>query len=623
MIKNTSPLKEQEIDQLSKEFEQLRNFTGKPGEFWAKFIQSLTRLAKAEVGFLLVKAEASEPWKNLCVWPTEEWSALKNSGMLAHLERIAEIAAEKDGALEHLKVEGKNPQTWSILGIPLAIGEEKRISVALFLTKQPLPDDDYQEIRLKLKLVSDLPLLYQTRRLANQAKNDVSRFIETLDLMVLLNAEKRYMSAAMTFCNDLAARIKCSRVSLGWLKDGYVRMQVISHMEKFEKKMDAVQGLEAAMEEALDQDQELIYPLPEDSSGVVKDHESFASSQGVKFMASVPLRLDQEPVAVITCERGDVPFTEEDLHGLRLICDQASRRLDDLKKHDRWFGPKMKDSLKDCLSKLLGVQHTMAKALGILIFVLLAILIFGKWEYRVEAPFILKTDDLAFLPAPFDGYIDQVHVQAGDEVKEKDLLLSLDTWELLKEESSALAERTRYEGESEKARAQNSLAEMKIALALKAQTEAKLELIRYHLANAQIKAPFAGVVVEGDLKELQGAPVRKGDVLFKLARIEKMYAELDLDERDVHEVAVGRCGEIAFVTMPQKKFPVSLEVINPVAVAKEEGNFFSGRCVLAGQTETWWRPGMSGIAKVEVGKRRLWWIFTHRTIDFLRMFFWY
>jgi len=36
----------------------------------------------------------------------------------------------------------------------------------------------------------------------------------------------------------------------------------------------------------------------------------------------------------------------------------------------------------------------------------------------------------------------------------------------------------------------------------------------------------------------------------------------------------------------------------------------------------WWRPGMAGVAKIHVGHRSFLWILTHRTVDFLRMFFW-
>jgi hypothetical protein len=31
---------------------------------------------------------------------------------------------------------------------------------------------------------------------------------------------------------------------------------------------------------------------------------------------------------------------------------------------------------------------------------------------------------------------------------------------------------------------------------------------------------------------------------------------------------------------------------------------------------------MSGVAKLNVGKRTFFWIISHRTVDFLRMYFW-
>ena len=102
-----------------------------------------------------------------------------------------------------------------------------------------------------------------------------------------------------------------------------------------------------------------------------------------------------------------------------------------------------------------------------------------------------------------------------------------------------------------------------------------------------------------------------------------MYVELKVDERDVHEVTGSATGEIAFVSRPDQKFPVKVERIDPVAVVEEEGNVFLVRAVFSEEAASWWRPGMSGVAKVNVGKRNVLWILTHRTIDFLRMFLWW
>ena len=609
-----------EIDRIIESLEEMRRFTGPPGEFWPAFLEGSARLAGARFGVLMVQGEGEDSWRNLCVWSAEGYRGMRGSDLRIQIEEVANATAHQGYAWENLAPGGASKSDGVVLGIRLDLEQEERVSVAVFLIEDGA---GMEEIATRLKLVADIPAVYQMGRLARQAQSDVVQFAEALDLMVLLNAEKRYVAAAMTFCNELASRYRCDRVSLGWLNGPYVRLQAISHMERFEKKMDAVQSLEAAMEEAFDQDEEIVWPRPEGTLFVARDHEVFSREQGSQYMVSLPIRLDDSPVGVVTCERSSERFSEEEVRGLRVLSDQAARRLGDLKRYDRWFGARMAISIKESLSKLFGVEHTFAKLMGLIVCAGLAFLIFGKLNYRVEAPFILKTDDLAYLPSPFDGYIDEVRVKVGDLVKKMDPLLSLDTRELLLEESTAIANQNRYSREAEKARAQNALADMKIALALEAQAKARLKLVRYHLDHAQVKAPFAGIVVEGDLEELLGAPVKKGDVLFKVARIENMYAELKVDERDVHEVAEDTSGEIAFVSRPNLKFPVRLERIDPVAIAEEEGNVFLVRAHLTEEFADWWRPGMSGVAKINVGRRNVLWILTHRTIDFFRILLWW
>ncbi|MFC1828478.1 efflux RND transporter periplasmic adaptor subunit [Thermodesulfobacteriota bacterium] len=619
-LKNFTEDKE-ERDWVTDFLEQMNRFTGPPEEFWPLFMEGSTRLAGAGFGLLLIRRDGENPWKNLCTWPSGDRRTVRTSGLGSRIELIAEAAVQKGYAWEDVAPTRSRKADGIILGVRINL-EEDHASAGIYYFDQE-PKQPMEEVATRLKLVTNIPVVYQMGRMTRQARSDVVQFAEALDLMALLNAEKRYLAAAMILCNEVASRYHCDRVSLGWIKDGYVRLQTMSHMERFEKKMDAVQSLERAMEEAFDQDEEILWPPPQGSHCVVRDHDTFSWEQGSKYIVSLPIRLNDRPVGVLTCERSNDPFSDDEIRGLRVLCDQSARRLGDLRQSDQWFGARAAESIKENLSKLLGVEHTFAKLIGLVVCLALAVLFFGKLNYRVEATFVLKTDDLAYLPAPFDGYIHKVHVKIGDYVEKTAPLLSLDTRELLLEESTALANQNRYSREAEKARAQNALADMRIALALEDQAKARLKLMRYHIANAQIKAPFEGIVVEGDLEELLGAPVRKGDVLFKVARIEKMYAELKVDERDIHELADDATGEIAFVSRPDHKFPVRVQRIDPVAVTEEEGNIFIIRARFTDEVADWWRPGMSGIAKINVGKRNIFWIISHRTVDFLRIFLWW
>jgi len=431
-------------DGILDDLEALRKFEGAPADFWMEFIRVCSILTGSDSGILVIRDEAEDKWKTLCVWPPGNPTLIRKAEISTAISQVAEISAEEGHAWE---VRGRV----CVTGIRLDIEESGHVGVALVVGQQTTADST-EETLVKLRMAADLPHLYQLRREKEKAKNDVVGFVETLDLMVLLNSEKRYLAAAMTFCNEINARFDCSRVSLGWLKRGYVRLQAISHMERFEKKMDAIQSLEAAMEEAFDQDEELVLPKDGQRYTITKDHERFALNQGIQNILSLPIRHQGEPVGVLTCEREDGLFKEGEINSLRLICDQASRRLGDLKQSDRWIGAKALHGIKTGLGKVIGVEHTFAKLLGIVLCALLAFMILGSWDYRVEAPFILKTDDLAYIPAPFDGYIQDVPVQVGDRVAKNDLLLTLDDKELLLEESSGIADRTRYAREAKNRR---------------------------------------------------------------------------------------------------------------------------------------------------------------------------
>jgi multidrug resistance efflux pump len=474
-----------------------------------------------------------------------------------------------------------------------------------------------------LKSVNDIGALYHMRVLTRETASRQDAFAGVLDLMAVLNARDSFLACAMAFCNELTSRFACGRTSLGWLHNGYVRLQAMSHSDQFDKKMDAVQKLEAAMEEALDQDAEILFPAPASARTISKDHAGFARMQDAGWLLSLPLRVDGHAVAVCSLERTAGPFTESDQRLLRLACDQAARRLDDLKRNDRWLGALIAARFRNSLEPLLGFEHTWAKISAVTATVILALLCFVPVEYRLEAPVILRTDDVAYLTAPFDGHIDKVNVRLGDQVKEGDELLQLDRNSLLMEEAGLVAEMNRYQREGEKARASDALADMRIAEAQHDQASARLDAVHFKLSQSSATAPFAGVIVEGELRERLGSPVKQGDMLFKVARTDRIYAELEVRESEIQNVHPEMRGEVTLASRPYDTFKTQVFRIIPSAVVKKDGNAFLVHCGFQEGSPDWWRPGMTGLAKLNAGKYSLLWIFTHRTVDFLRLKLWW
>ncbi len=614
---------EEQFRQNLQDMSQLRRFAGAPAEFWPSFLATVGQLAGAARGILIVR-ESQQPdrLKKLGEWAGHGHADRAVLAFTQALAQITEECVQNSASLQKLSgtnVSGREAFSAAVL-LPLGRAEEKCVAAFLLLDQTAA---QARESLLRIQLAADAPISYQLNHAVQQSRSDVEKFAAVLDLLVLVNTEKKFLAAALALCNGIATRFQCDRVSLGWLEHGFIRLRSISRTERFDRQMAAVKSLETAMEEAYDQDQEVVWPAPENSSAIARDHERFAREQTSGNVCSLPLRTESKPVAVLTCERQAKPFSAVEMDQLRLACDQAVNRLADLKAHDRWFGARWTTALQEKCAKLVGPEHTWAKVLAVLGFIGLICLLTPIFTYRVEGKFILRSDEVSYLTAPFDGYIRTVAVRPGDQIKQGQPLVNLDTSDLELDEAMALADQNRYSREAEKARAAGELASMRIAEALAAQAKARLDLVRYRLGEAVIKAPFEGVVVEGDLRQKIGAPVKPGEVLIRVARTDTLYVEAEVAERDVHEILNRKQGEIAFLSQPKWKFPVTINRIEPAAFPKENQNVFVVRCQPGVRPVAWWRPGMSGVAKFDVERRTLLWIITHRTIDFLRLYLWW
>ena len=114
----------------------------------------------------------------------------------------------------------------------------------------------------------------------------------------------------------------------------------MSHTDTFGREMRVVQAIEAAMEECLDQDMEVIHPAADTAMYASRAAAKLSEGHGPSGILSLPIREDGEAAAVMTLERPpERPFHSlEEIETVRLICDLCAPRLLDLRQSDRWFG---------------------------------------------------------------------------------------------------------------------------------------------------------------------------------------------------------------------------------------------------------------------------------------------
>jgi RND family efflux transporter MFP subunit len=425
-------------------------------------------------------------------------------------------------------------------------------------------------------------------------------------------------------CNELGTELSAMRVTLGWRKKGIMELISTNHGGRMRNDTETAGALARAMDEAAEQDCEVGVP-PIKGAEINRQHKVFSEAHANCQIVSLPLRTAGQVHGAVTVEypQGEAGMSQERIDALRVVLDLIGPQLVTLQEKSGWIGARVWRSVRRHFAGLLGYRHTGWKLAGLVLVLGFGICCIVPMTHRVKAPFLLRTEASADLTSPFSGYIDTVKASVGDVVKKGQLLMTLDRRELTMQKTELKAERDRSVSDARRYEAEGELSQMKLSQLAIEQADAKLQVIDYRLARTEIRAPFDGVIVEGDLKERLSSPTQVGEVLLRIVEITDTYGELQVDERDIHFLEQGMDGEMAFTSRPEDKFQVSLDTYEPVAVVKETGTYFRVRVTVTESPEDWWRPGMSGVCKVDIGKRSIAWIYLHRTWEFVRIKLWF
>ncbi len=423
---------------------------------------------------------------------------------------------------------------------------------------------------------------------------------------------------------ELASRLNCDRVSIGFAKGKQVKVHALSHSAQFGKQMNLIRSIGMAMAESVDQQAVLLYPEPAESGyRVLQSHEQLARAHGDGAVCTLPfVRPDGSAFGAMTLERAvPEPFDRDELALCDGVASMVGPILDEKRKNDRWLVVKAGDSLHNQVRKLVGPRHTVRKLVAVALVGLALFFAFAKGQYRVTAKTTLEGEVQRAVVAPFRGFIAEAPARAGDIVAEGQMLCALDERDLRLEYSKWSSEREQYLFEHRKAMADGDLASMNVLNKKMQQAEAQLALLDEQIARASISAPFEGLVVSGDLSQSLGAPVETGQVLFEVAPLDAYRVMLQVDEHDIRDVRVGQAGDLTLTALPAHTLRFTVTKVTPVSMSEEGRNYFQVEARLDRISDDL-RPGMEGFGKIDVGRRRLIWIWTHDLIDWFRLWLW-
>jgi Cu(I)/Ag(I) efflux system membrane fusion protein len=164
-----------------------------------------------------------------------------------------------------------------------------------------------------------------------------------------------------------------------------------------------------------------------------------------------------------------------------------------------------------------------------------------------------------------DGYIHELRVNAtGAPVKKGDILFTLYSPELYAAQQEYLLARN-----SQSAANASLVDAARKRLELWGVTLAQIERIAQRgepVENVPFLSPASGYVLEKNVVE--GAAVRAGERLFRIAPLEKVWVEADVYEQDLPQVKPGLPVEVTLPFLPGKKYTGRVGYIYPALEGK-------------------------------------------------------
>ncbi len=429
-----------------------------------------------------------------------------------------------------------------------------------------------------------------------------------------LLARNSLAEAATALAVELAEVVFCQRVSIALLHDDKLRIVGSTQASEPDQRHAAAVAIVAAMHEAIDQRLSVAWPPAVSSPPISLAHRQLA---GTGHACSVPVVHAGVIVGAVTFERSAGPaFWPAQIALCEDIASFAGPVLE-LKRaaETPWHG-RIGASLRSGFAA--PGKRRMAWVVGVLV---VAGLLAVPLPWRVSAPARLEGSVQRAVVAAADGFLQQANVRPGDRVVAGQVLAQLASQDMELERKRRESELRQHESGYRAAQARNDRTQMVVSQSKAAEAQALLTLAETQLDRTRLQAPFDGIVIKGDLSQTLGAPVQRGEVLMVLAPNDSFRLIVEVDETDIAAIQPGQKGQLALAARPEQPLGFTTRRIVPVATAADGRNYFEVEAT-PDRAQSDLRPGLSGVAKIEVGERSLGWLLFHRAAAWLRLSLW-
>lgn len=467
-----------------------------------------------------------------------------------------------------------------------------------------------------LQVVASHITLWNVLEHSQAAESESQNTAALLELLAGCKSCANIKQASITLVNELQQFLQCQCVAVGICghRRNSCRLEAVSGFAHFDGRAEFANTIEAALDEAILREGVTVWPFAQDSDrSAALAHKQACDIADAAGIISSPLYDSEGGLVGAWLFMGEQDFVQ---HADTLAFIKASQRqvgssFQLLQRAD--MNPFRR--LWQIVAR--GLSSWRAKAAVMVVGVLVAAM-FVPVKYKIGCDCQVQPVVRRFIAAPYDGKLEKALVEPGDEVMEGGLLARMDGRELRWELAGLTAEYNRAEKERDSAMAIDSIAEGQQAALEMERLQLKMQLLTNRLENLEIRSPLAGILISGDLKKTEGAPLGVGQIMFEVSPLDRMIVEVEIPEREILHVHAGQQVIFRVDAYPHRTWAGAIAKIFPRSEIREQESVYIAEVDLDNRSGEL-RPGMKGRARIVADRHALGWNLFHRPYESLCM----
>jgi RND family efflux transporter MFP subunit len=502
---------------------------------------------------------------------------------------------------------------WTIVNVPVMLrGRAPEVLCAVLRSKSA----DQQSVISSLQLAAANITLWDIANEERRARTESRNTAALLELMSALDNCDDLTTSYQILVNDLQRYLGCQRVALALTRSGNLdcRLVSVSGLPDFDHRSDFTVEIEAALDESILRDDiTVVQSSDETHCQGSQAHQYLLASGRATTLISTPLRTsDNSPVGawIIFDDRPelDVTATQDFMRTSQTV---VGSRMDRLRRAQT--DPMMRpiNALMHTVKSRKFVSAVVACAL------VLAVMIIPV-HYKIACDCQLEPVSRRFVAAPYAGTLQESLVESGQIVAQGQLLARMDARELRWEMSGLQADHASEQKNRDAAAARDEFALSQQSSLEMERLALKMKLIRHRLENLEIKSPINGIVIAGDLKKSEGAPLTIGQAMFEIGPLDQMIVEVAIPEREILYAGDQMEVEIRLDAAQHQTVTGTIARISPRSETRDNQSVYVAEVKLDNHDGTL-RPGMKGSVKIISDPHPLGWNLLHRAWESFAM----